>query len=175
VNIKKTTGLVLLGFILVFLPLVLHAAPTGTVSVKIALEFEGQFFPMSGAQVTVMDRGIDLELVDFQAQQDAEKSRNKKRAYHLYRYGYLVRAIENSRRAGVRQARSGIVTKRADNKGEVLVRYLVPGDYFIGAYRRVGMGGVVWVVPFSVTAGRSTEVNLDANNAFEFYDPTLYP
>ena len=30
----------------------------------------------------------------------------------------------------MRQIRSGIVTKRADNKGEVLVRYLEPGDYF---------------------------------------------
>ena len=174
-NIKKITGSVLFGFIFVFLPLILHAAPTGTVSVKIALEFEGQSFPMSGAQVTVMDRGVDLELVDFRAQQDAEKSRNKKRSYHLYRYTYLVREIENSRRAGVRQARSGIVTKRADNKGEVLVRYLVPGDYFIGAYRKTGKKSVVWFAPFSVTAGRSTEVNLDSDNAFEFYDPELYP
>jgi len=175
VNIKKTTVSVLLGLIFVFLPLILHAAPTGTVSVKIALEFEGQFFPMSGAQVTVMDRGIDLELVDFRAKQDAEKSRNKKRSYRLYRYGYLVREIENSRRAGVRQARSGIVTKRADNKGEVLVRYLVPGDYFIGAYRKIGSRAVVWFVPFSITAGRSTQVDLDSNNIFEFYDPALYP
>ena len=175
VNIKKTIGLILLGFVLVSLPLALHAAATGAVSVKITFEFEGKFSPMSAAQVTIMDKEIDLGAVDFRAKQDTEKSTNKKRSYHLYRYAYLIREIENSRRAGVRQIRSGIVTKRADNNGEVLVRYLVPGDYFIGAYRKTGSGSVVWFVPFSITAGRSTQVNLDNNNIFEFYDPKLYP
>lgn len=174
-NIKKLTGLVLLGMALVLLPPALHAATTGAVSAKITLEFEGKSFPMSAAQVTILDKEIDLGVVDFLAKQNAEKSKNKKRSYHLFRYIYLVREIENSRRAGVRQVRSGIVTKRADNKGEVLVRYLVPGDYFIGAYRKMGKMTVVWFVPFSVTAGRSTPVNLDNNNAFEFYDPELYP
>ncbi|MFH2069101.1 MAG: hypothetical protein ABII89_06555 [Candidatus Omnitrophota bacterium] len=172
---KKLTGLFFLGITLVFVPLALHAAPTGAVSVKVALEFEGKSFPMSQVQVTILDKEIDLGVVDFRAQRDAEKSKNKKRSYHLYRYVYLVKAIENSRRAGVRQVRSGIVTKRADNNGEVLVRYLVPGDYFIGAYRKIGGKSVVWFVPFSVTAGRSTQVDLDTNNAFEFYDPELYP
>jgi hypothetical protein len=175
VNIKKLIGLVLLGFSLVLLPAATHAATTGAVSANITLEFEGKFFPMNQAQVTILDKEIDLGVVDFRAQQAAEKSQNKKRSYHLYRYIYLVRAIENSRRAGVRQIRSGIVTKRADNNGEVLVRYLEPGDYFIGAYRKMGTRTVVWFVPFSVTAGRSTMVNLDNNNVFEFYDPELYP
>jgi len=165
----------LFGFILVLLPAAIHAAVTGAVSAKITLEFEGKFFPMSAAQVTILDRKIDLGVVDFKAKQDAEKSQNKKRSYHLYRYVYLVRDIENSRRAGVRQIRSGIITKRADNNGEVLVRYLVPGDYFIGAYRKMGRRTVVWFVPFSVTAGRVVQVNLDNNNVFEFYDPELYP
>lgn len=176
-NIKKTIGLVLLGFIFVSLPPALHAVETGAVSAKITLEFEGKSFPVSAAQVTIMDKEIDLGVIDFRAKQDAEKSKskNKKRSYHLYRYVYLVRAIENSRRAGVRQIRSGIVTKRVDNKGEVLVKYLVPGDYFIGAYRKMGKRSVVWFVPFSVTAGRSTQVNLDDKNVFELYDLALYP
>ena len=174
-NTKKLTGLVLLGITLILLPSALHAAATGAVSAKITLEFEGKSFPMSAAQVTILDKEIDLEVVDFRAKQDAEKSKNKKRSYHLYRYVYLVRAIENSRRAGVRQIRSGIVTKRADNKGEVLVRYLEPGDYFIGAYRKMGKRTVVWFTPFSVTTGRITQVNLNNVNAFEFYDPELYP
>ena len=175
VNIKKTAGLVLLGFVFVFLPSALHAAPTGTVSAKITLEFEGKSFPMNQTQVTILDKEIDLGVVDFRAQQVAEKSKDKKRWYHFYRYAYLVRAIENSRRAGLCQVRSGIVTKRADSNGEVLVRYLVPGDYFIGAYRKIDKRAIVWFVPFSVTAGRSTQINLDNNNAFEFYDPDLYP
>ena len=175
VNIKKVIGLVLLGFVLILLPAALYAAKTGAVSANITLEFEGRFFPMSQAQVTILDKKVDLGVVDFRAQHDAEKSQNTKRAYHLYRYVYLVRAIENSRRAGVRQIRSGIVTKRADDNGEVLVRYLEPGDYFIGAYRKMGTRTVVWFVPFSVNAGRNTQVNLDNNNAFEFYDPALYP
>lgn len=174
-NIKKLTGLVLLGIIPVFLPPALHAAATGAVSAKITLEFEGKSFPVSAAQVTILDKEIDLGAVDFRAKQDAEKSENKKRSYHLFRYDYLVGDIENSRRAGVRQIRSGIVTKRADEKGEVLVRYLEPGDYFIGAYRKMGKRTVVWFVPFSVTADRTTQVNLDNNNVFEFYDPELYP
>ena len=174
-NIKKLTGLVLFGITLILLPLVLHAAAAGAVSAKITLEFEGKSFPMSAAQVTILDREVDLGVVDFRAKQDAEKSKNKKRSYHLYRYTYLVREIENSRRAGVRQIRSGIVTKRADRQGEVLVRYLEPGNYWLGAYRKMGKRAVVWFVPFSVTAGRSTQVNLDNNNAFEFYDPELYP
>ena len=172
---KKLTGLVLLGIALVLLPAALHAAATGAVSAKITLEFEGKSFPMSQAQVTILDKEIDLGVVDFTAKQDAEKSKNKKRSYHLFRYFYLVKAIENSRRVGVRQIRSGIVTKRADNSGEVLVRYLEPGDYFIGAYRKMGTRTAVWFVPFSVTAGRSTQVKLDNNNVFEFYDPALYP
>jgi len=175
VNIKKLTGLVLLGITLVLLPSALCAAATGAVSAKITLEFEGESFPMSAAQVTILDKEIDLGVVDFTAKQDAEKSKNKKRSYHLFRYIYLVREIENSRRAGVRQIRSGIVTKRADRNGEVLVRYLEPGDYFIGAYRKMGKRAVVWFVPFSVTAGRVAQVNLDNNNAFEFYNPELYP
>jgi len=175
VNIKKTIGFVLLGITLVLLPSALHAAATGAVSAKITLEFEGKSFPMSAAQVTILDKEIDLGVVDFRAKQDAEKNKNKKRSYHLYRYAYLVREIENSRRAGVCQIRSGIVTKRADNKGEVLVRYLAPGDYFIGAYRKMSKRTVVWFIPFSVTAGRSTQINLDNNNVFEFYDPELYP
>ena len=174
-NIKRLTGLVLLGITLVLLPSVSHAAATGAVSAKITLEFEGKSFPMSAAQVTILDKEIALGAVDFRANQDAEKSKNKKRSYHLFRYIYLVREIENSRRAGVRQSRSGIVTKRADNKGEVLVRYLEPGDYFIGAYRKMGKRAVVWFVPFSITAGRSTQVDLDNNNVFEFYDPERYP
>lgn len=180
-NMKKLTGLILLGITLVFLPSVLHAASTGAVSVKITLEFEGKVFPMSGSQVTVLDRQIDLGVVDFKAKQKAEPKRNKERAYHLYRYTYLVREIQNSRRAGVRQIRSGIVTKRTDNKGEVLMRYLEPGDYFIGAYSqsdaysKMGEKNVVWFVPFSVTAGRNTLVDLDNKNAFELYDPKLYP
>lgn len=172
---KKLTGLVLLGITLVLLPPALHAAATGAVSAKINLEFEGKSFPMSSAQVTILDKEIDLGVVDFRAKQDAEKSKNKNYSYHLFRYNYLVREIENSRRNGVRQIRSGIVTQRADNKGEVLVRYLEPGDYFIGAYRKMGQKAVVWLVPFSITAGRVAQVNLDNNNAFEFYDPELYP
>jgi len=175
VNIKRLTGLVLLGITLVLLPSVSHAAATGAVSAKITLEFEGKSFPMSAAQVTILNKEIDLGVVDFQAKQDAEKSKNEKRSYHLYRYVYLVREIEKSRRAGVRQIRSGIVTKRADNKGEVLVRYLEPGDYFIGAYCKIGKRAAVWFIPFSITSGRVVQVNLDNNNAFEFYDPELYP
>ena len=174
-NIKKTAGLVLLGFVFVFLSSALHAAPTGAVSAKITLEFEGKFLPMNAAQVTILDKKIDLGAVDFTAKQDAEKSKNKKRLYHRYRYVYLVKEIKNSQRAGVRQIRHGIVTKRADNKGETLVRYLEPGDYFIGAYRKMGKRAVVWFVPFSITAGRSMQVDLDNNNVFEFYDPALYP
>ncbi|MBU2495419.1 MAG: hypothetical protein KJ935_02815, partial [Candidatus Omnitrophica bacterium] len=104
-NIKKLTGLVLLGMALVLLPPALHAATTGAVSAKITLEFEGKSFPMSAAQVTILDKEIDLGVVDFRAKQNAEKSKNKKRSYHLFRYIYLVREIENSRRAGVRQVR----------------------------------------------------------------------
>ena len=174
-NMKKLTGLVLFGITLTLLPSVLHAAATGAVSAKITLEFEGKSFPMNQIQITILDKEIDLRVVDFRAKQNAKKNKNKKRSYHLYRYTYLVRAIENSRRVGVRQIRSGIVTKRADSNGEVLVRYLVPGDYFIGAYRKIDKRAVVWFVPFSVTAGRSTQINLDNNNAFEFYDPDLYP
>ena len=174
-NIKKTIGLVLFGFVFVSLSSALHAAATGAVSAKITLEFEGKSFPMSQIQVTILDKEIDLGVVDFRAKQDTEKSKNKKRLYHLYRYVYMVKEIENSRRVGVRQIRSGIVTKRADNKGEVLVRYLEPGDYFIGAYRKMGKRTVVWFVPFSVTAGRVAQVNLDNSNVFEFYDPELYP
>ena len=174
-NIKKTIGLVLLGFVFVLFPPALHAAATGAVSAKITIEFEGKSFPMSAAQVTILDKKIDLGVVDFKAKRDTEKSKNKKRSYHLYRYAYLVREIEDSRRAGVRQIRSGIVTKRADNKGEVLVRYLEPGDYFIGAYSKIGEKAVVWFIPFSITNRRVVQVNLDNKNAFEFYDPELYP
>ncbi|MCX5642101.1 MAG: hypothetical protein NTY10_02515 [Candidatus Omnitrophica bacterium] len=172
---KKLTGLVALGFALVLLPSLLHAAATGTVSARIALEFEGKSFPMSNTQVTILDKEIDLGVIDFKAKQDAEKSKNKKRSYHLFRYTYLVKEIENSRRVGLRQIRTGIVTKRADAKGEVLVRYLQPGNYFVGAYRKIGKRTVAWFVPFSVTAGRSTQVDLNYNNVFEFYNPELYP
>lgn len=174
-NMKRLTGLFLLGIIPVLLPSVLNAAATGAVSAKITLELEGRSFPVSAAQVTILDKEIDLRTVDFTAKQNAKKSKNEKRAYHLYRYTYLVRKIEDSRRVGVRQVRSGIVTKRADINGEVLVRYLEPGDYFIGAYRKMGKKTAVWFVPFSVTAGRVFQVNLDNSNVFEFYDPELYP
>ena len=174
-NTKKAVGLFLLGTVLFLSPAAAQAAATGAVSAKIAVEFKGKVSPVSAAQVTIMNKEIDLKAVDFLARRDAEKTRDQKRSYHLYRCTYLMREIENSRRVGVRQVRTGIVTKRTDNQGEVLVRYLVPGDYFIGAYRKLGGKTIVWSVPFSVTAGRITQVNLDNVNAFEFYDPELYP
>ena len=180
-NAKKLIALVLSGVALVFLSSALRAAPTGAVSAKLTLEFKGKTFPVSAAQVTILDRAIDLGVVDFKAKQGAEQKRNKERAYHSYRYTYLVREIQNSRRVGVRQLRSGIITKRTDNTGEVLIRYLEPGDYFIGAYcksdsySKMGEKAVVWFIPFSVTAGRVEKVDLDNKNAFELYDPELYP
>lgn len=175
VNIKKIISPVLFGAALFLLPAAAKAAATGAVSAKIAIELKGKVLPISEAQVTILDKAIDLEAIDFLSKQEAEKAKNKKRAYHLYRYVYLVREIEDSRRVGVRQIRHGIVTKRADGMGEVLVRYLEPGDYFIGAYRKMGEKTVVWFVPFSVTAGRTTPVILDNSNVFEFYYPALYP
>lgn len=174
-NIKKTTGLVLLGFVFIFLSPVLHAAPTGAVSVQVTVEVDGNSLPVSAAQVTVLDSEIDLGVVDFKARQKTGWNGNNEQTYHYYRYAYLAREIQNSRRAGVRQVRSGIITKRTDSTGEVLICYLEPGDYFIGAYRKLGGRAAVWFVPVSVTAGRTEKVVLDNKNAFELYDPELYP
>jgi hypothetical protein len=175
VNIKKQIIFVLLGTILFLLPANLKAAPTGAVAAKITIEFQGDILPVTNAQVTIMDKSADLEAIDFLAKRDAKNTDNEKRWYHLLRYTYLVKAIEDSRRAGVRQIRTGIITKRTDRNGEVLVRYLAPGNYFVGAYKKMGQKTAAWCVPFSVAAGRVTRINLDNSNAFEIYHPALYP
>ncbi|MFH0796841.1 MAG: hypothetical protein V2A65_07280 [Candidatus Omnitrophota bacterium] len=187
----------LLILVLFLLPLVTAAENTGNVLAKLSVEIRGKTIPINGAQVTVMDKTLDLEAIDIRAkwqtqsnlsdnirQQNSNNvisfekwfnlvSKTQDKTYHLYRYAYLVKAIENSRCAGRTQIRHGIVSKRTDHNGEVLIRYLKPGNYYLGAYRKRGKILVVWIVPFSIGAGQSTELTLNNSNAYEIYHPDM--
>jgi len=149
-------------------------AATGMVAVRVSAEIAGKSFPLNAAQLTILDKELDLAAVDILAKRKARETKNEEQAYHLYRFIYLVRAVEDSRRTGVRQIRHGILTKRTNHNGEVLIRYLKPGNYYLAAYRKRGELAVVWFVPFSISAGRVTELVLDNSNAFEIYHPSLY-
>ena len=187
----------LLILVLFLLPVATRAEDTGNVLAKFSVEIRGKTIPINGAQVTVMDKALDLEAVDVRAKLQTQKnladnirqqnknnvislekwlnlvSKTQDKTYHVYRYAYLVKAIENSRCAGKSQIRHGIVSKRTDHNGEVLIRYLKPGNYYLGAYRKRGKLLVAWLVPFSIGAGQVTELTLNNSNTYEIYHPDM--
>jgi len=178
-RLKSTLFSLLISVCFLLAPAVGRAAGTGQAAVSISVEIKGQTKIVSGATVTLMDREIDLDAVDLIARQKSGYRNGSGKSapdptecnYWRSRFNYLVKYIEDSRRNGVSEIKHGVATKRTDGSGNVIFRYLQPGTYYLGAYRKMGQAGAIWSVPIQVSPDKTTEVELNNANVFELYYP----